>query len=228
MLEIRRPDFLNLLYREPGIAAQLARSLARRCEDGQRRIAEWVGLSSRLGHELRRLHNLLDSIQRLTRKNASENVLAIQLRYLVEVDESQLSGLDCQEIRQAYIALDENDEIRVRDDGQRVTITGKRDYGERRTEIQLELPPSLFAALFKRAGNRVIVKRRYLLDCQGKRWRVDVFDRPIISAGLAIAEVEIEEGEEIPRLPSYLTEVRDISTDRRYRNRCLAEEGPPS
>ena len=67
-----------------------------------------------------------------------------------------------------------------------------------------------------------ILKRRWKLP---SGIELDVFDGP--HEGLVVAELEVEEGTPAPPAPAGW-EWREVSSDRRYVNRALAEHGVPA
>lgn len=70
---------------------------------------------------------------------------------------------------------------------------------------------------------RIIRKTRYKIPYGGFICEIDVYpfwqDR-------AILEIEVESEQIMPRLPDFVTVLKDVTTDRRYKNASLAKEIP--
>jgi CYTH domain-containing protein len=227
LLRIPGSKFLDLLDREPTLLMELTRSLSRRRNGMQEKINEWNKLFSRIKRNLGHLESSMNTIQQIASKSEEEKSQTIELRYLVSVDKKILENAKSMPLKQGYVALQGNNEIRIRYDGKKHTIAGKRDYGNQRIEIKLNIPESLFNAFFKFVGERIISKKRYFLAHGENEWRIDIFEPDTHCSGLAIAEVEINKGDEIPEVPGGITVISDITGDKDYRNRNLAEHGPP-
>ena len=69
----------------------------------------------------------------------------------------------------------------------------------------------------------VIYKTRYCIPYEGHMLEIDVFP---FWKNQAFLEIELESEEEAFSIPDYLEAVRDVTTDRAYTNRSLAEEIP--
>jgi CYTH domain-containing protein/CRP-like cAMP-binding protein len=226
LLRVPKPSMLDLMDQDPRFVAGLARALSRRHSGMERGIADWGALTSRIGRELSSLESSLDWIGQLRNAKVREDPVT-EIRYSVSGGDNELSHVRPRHIRQGYLALDGTSEIRVRSDGAECTVTGKRDDGGRRQEIRLEIPDQLFDALWQRVGSRTVSKLRYLLVHKGCEWRVDVYDADTQCAGLKIAEADVPVEAEQPELPPFLTCLRNITHDQRYRNQQLAQYGPP-
>ena len=131
------------------------------------------------------------------------------------------------DIRQGYLAIDGEVEVRVRSAGDTYTLTVKGGSGLRRTEVELELPEADFDELWPLTEGRRITKRRHrvALD-RGLTAEVDVFSGPL--EGLQVVEVEFpdDEAEAAFVPPAWFGD--DVTDDRRYSNAHLAvAEAPP-
>lgn len=122
--------------------------------------------------------------------------------------------------RQGYLVADGQREVRVRRAGERafLTIKGPR-RGNTRTEI--EYPISVEDAeqlLDELCEQPLIEKTRYRVEHGGHTWEVDDFHGD--SAGLVLAEVELDSEDEQVHLPSWIG--TEVSNDPRFTNAHLA------
>jgi adenylate cyclase len=128
-------------------------------------------------------------------------------------------------IIQGYLAHDEHLEVRIRQSGNRHTLTVKEGRGLMRRETEIEISASQFNELWPSTAGRRVEKTRSAVNC-GK-FTVEV-DRYLGSlAPLVTAEVEFSsaaESEEFVK-PEFLgAEVTDVDA---YKNLFLALQGVP-
>lgn len=117
----------------------------------------------------------------------------IERKFVADVAPADLPA--GQRIRQAYLAVDGDTEVRVRDRADRCTLTVKSGHGLERDEVEIVLDRATFDQLWAVAATRRIEKVRSELrldDDTGERERVvaevDVYDGDL--AGLVVVEVE--------------------------------------
>jgi CYTH domain-containing protein len=128
-------------------------------------------------------------------------------------------------LRQAYLALDGNVEVRVRDHGGIPVLTVKGGRGLQRTEVEVEIGPAELDELWALAPDRRIAKTRHRVPVGGHVAEVDVYSGPL--EGLVMVEVEFPsrgEAEAFDPPPWFGDEVTD---DARWSNAALATSGPP-
>jgi len=121
--------------------------------------------------------------------------------------------------------------VRVRRENDHLTLTLKAGSGRNRTEIERELAPDEFAALFEHANELRIQKRRHrisLHDDSGVALtaELDLYDGEL--SGRSVVEVEFPDDASADRFepPSWFG--REVTTDSRYSNSSLASNGWPS
>ena len=122
-------------------------------------------------------------------------------------------------IKQAY--LTENNQIRTR-----IRITPNKAYltlkviqiNISRTEFEYQIPINDAKYLFS-MSNYQIFKTRYILNHFNDEWVVDVFEKNHL--GLIIAEIELKSENQKFKVPTWIG--KDISTDKKYSNFCLAK-----
>ncbi len=152
--------------------------------------------------------------------------LEVERKFLLSDQPEWLERCEAEPIRQGYVALDGDTEVRVRRHGGRCSLTIKHGGGLARAEVEVDLDDDRFEELWRLTGGRRVSKRRYLVPSEHRHFDVDVYDEDL--AGLAVAEIEfdtIAEGEAFEP-PAWLGE--EVTEDPRYKNRHLAEHGRPA
>ena len=129
-------------------------------------------------------------------------------------------------IRQGYVALEPDREVRVREAGDRRTLTVKSGSGLVRGEVEVEISDAQLEELWPLTAGRRVEKRRHLREAPAGTFEIDVYEGEL--SGLLIAEVEFAsvEGSDAFRPPAWLG--GEVTGDDRYANRALAEAGIPS
>jgi adenylate cyclase len=134
-------------------------------------------------------------------------------------------------IRQAYWRLGDGWSLRVRREGNSdadtrnsVTVKGPRN-GVSRPELNLflsdgETDTDAAERLFKVAGSSKVVKTRYSYLLDGLAWDIDDFHWE--NEGLIIAELEMDDPEELAKVAKPSWAVREVTHDTQYGNDNLA------
>jgi CYTH domain-containing protein len=91
-------------------------------------------------------------------------------------------------LRQAYVAVDGDVEVRVRSDGTRHVLTVKGGEGLERAEVEVAIDTAAFDDLWGLAGDRHLEKTRHRIDLDGLTAELDLYAGAL--AGLAVVEVE--------------------------------------
>jgi CYTH domain-containing protein/CHAD domain-containing protein len=131
------------------------------------------------------------------------------------------------EIEQGYLALGEDNEVRLRRAGDELFLTAKSGSGEVREEVEVTIEPGAFELLWPLTeGRRVRKVRHYVPLGEGLRAEIDVYEGEL--DGLRTAEVEFGSRGEADRFqaPPWLGE--ELTGDERYANRSLATAGLPA
>jgi CYTH domain-containing protein len=128
-------------------------------------------------------------------------------------------------IRQGYLALDGDTEVRLRLTPKHAVLTIKAGRGEVRTEEEVELDRRQGDALWELTEGRRLQKTRRRVRAGDALVEVDEYGGAL--DGLVVAEVEFpdEEASRAFRPPSWFG--REVTGDRRYANRSLASDGVP-
>ncbi|MBS1676644.1 MAG: CHAD domain-containing protein [Actinobacteria bacterium] len=129
-------------------------------------------------------------------------------------------------IEQGYLALDARAEVRLRRIDGELLLTAKSGHGEVREEVEVEIDPEAFEALWPlTAGRRVGKVRHYVPLGEGLRAEIDVYGGSL--DGLRTAEIEFGSLERAERFvpPPWLG--AELTGDERYANQTLATVGLP-
>ena len=112
--------------------------------------------------------------------------------------------------------------MRVRRAGEAAYLTIKSAPDERgwsRYEFEQRIPvDDALELLGMCVGNRIEKVRHLVPDGEGHTWEVDVFGGA--NAGLTVAEIELQDGNEPIALPAWVG--REVTGDARYYNSALA------
>jgi CYTH domain-containing protein len=149
----------------------------------------------------------------------------IERKYLVERVPEGLDWLDERPLRQGYVALDGDTEVRVREDAGAWRLTVKHGGGLRRVEEELELDTRRGEALWTLTEGRRVRKRRRLLPYGEALLEVDVFEGDL--EGLIVAEVEFADERAARAFAPPAWFGREVTGEPGYSNRALAVEGRP-
>jgi adenylate cyclase len=146
----------------------------------------------------------------------------IERKFLVVSDAWREEASAAAPIRQAYVAVTDKLNVRVRRYGPDAFLTVKgKATGITRKEIETAVPPEFVEAILAESlfQGRPVEKTRHLVPHKGFTFEVDVFEGA--NAGLVVAEIELESEEgDFPR-PPWLGE--EVTADQRYSNSYLAQ-----
>ena len=157
--------------------------------------------------------------------------LEIERKFLIEYpDLAQLESIpNCQriEIIQTYLRSNEGEEVRVRQrgmDGHYIYFqtTKRKISGLKRIEVEKRLSQEEYLTLLMEAdtSKRQIRKTRYCLTYEGQYFEIDVYP---FWKDKAIVEIELADGEQTVRFPSWLRVIKEVTDDEAYKNASLAK-----
>lgn len=128
-------------------------------------------------------------------------------------------------LRQAYLALDGDIEVRVRDQGGTHLLGVKGGRGIQRTEVEAGIGPEEFDELWALAPDRRIDKTRHQVAVGDRTAEVDVYAGAL--DGLVIVEVEFPTRPDADAFvpPPWFGE--ELTGDPAWSNAALATSGPP-
>src|SRR4051812_14579059 len=157
----------------------------------------------------------------VTRHMSLSSPREIERKFLVRKLPDGLTNYPNNEISQGYlVSLDDGTQVRLRQSGQKYSLTFKRGTGNVREEREVDLGAGQFDALWPATGGKRLVKTRYEIPLGDLVVEIDVYhDR---QEGLVVAEVEFDDEESAKnfRQPDWLGE--DVTGDPRYSNQLLA------
>ena len=145
--------------------------------------------------------------------------LEIERKFLVVSDDYKLSAKTV-DIRQAYLSIDDNMAIRVRIEGIQASLNIKSKKSERvNHEFEYIIPLDEAQSLIRMSLYPIIEKTRHVVEYEGKMWEVDEFHAD--NKGLTVAEIELDEEDELFKQPSWLG--GEVTADYRYLNSNLVK-----
>ena len=158
--------------------------------------------------------------------------LEIERKYLIRMPDTALlaaqDGARVKEITQTYLSDRPGVSARVREvvEGRetRYIYTAKRRLSTLTAEEdEREISRAEYEAYLQSAdpARRPIRKTRYAIPYAGHVVEVDIYE---FWKDRATAEIELSREDEEAPLPPYLSLVREVSADRRYKNAALARE----
>jgi CYTH domain-containing protein len=149
----------------------------------------------------------------------------IERKFLLDRLPAEVARVPAATLRQGYLALDGDTEVRVRlQDGSGV-LTLKHGAGRTRTEVELELSDEQAEALWPVSEGRRIEKRRRRVPHDELVIEVDEYGGEL--EGLLVAEVEFpdERAAEAFEPPAWFG--REVTGESAYKNQSLAGHGRP-
>jgi CYTH domain-containing protein len=152
--------------------------------------------------------------------------MEIEKKYLVRDLPNPRQLAEGERIRQGYLALADNEEVRLRAKGGRFYLTVKTGRGLVRGEYEAALDAAAFETLWPATEGRRLEKTRHRVPVAGGIAEVDVFGGTL--SDFALVEVEFATAEEARAFvpPSWFG--ADVTEDFRYANRSLACNGRPT
>lgn len=128
-------------------------------------------------------------------------------------------------LRQGYLALDGEVQVRLRLSGSGALLTVKAGTGLSRTEVEVPLDGAAAEALWPHTEGRRVEKVRHRLPVGGHTVDVDVYEGPL--GGLCTAEVEFASTEEAAGFEPPPWFGRDVTGEAGWDNASLALHGRP-
>ena len=136
-----------------------------------------------------------------------------------------LAGIQGEEIRQGYLLLEADRELRIRQRAGQYSMTLKSGQGLKRQEQECEIPRSQFEMLWPLTVARRVEKVRYALRWQGYDLEIDLFAG--VLTPLMILEVEFATVAAAKAFVPPEFAGRDLTADKAYKNAALAIHGLP-
>jgi CYTH domain-containing protein len=130
-----------------------------------------------------------------------------------------------EQIRQGYLALDRDTEVRLRTGSKRPALTIKSGRGEVRIEVELPVEGRDAQALWDLTEGRRVEKTRRRMRIDGGEAEVDEYGGDL--QGLVVAEVEFDDEEAARAFQPPAWFGRELTGEPAYANRSLACDGLP-
>jgi CYTH domain-containing protein len=149
----------------------------------------------------------------------------IERKFLIPTLPEGIASHPASQIRQGYLAIEGDREVRVRARDARFTLATKRGLGLSREEQEIELQEPQFDRLWVFTRGRRVEKTRYELVHGESLIELDVFHGAL--EGLCVAEVEFGSEREAEAFspPSWFG--IEVTEDGRFMNKNLAQHGRP-
>jgi adenylate cyclase len=128
-------------------------------------------------------------------------------------------------LRQAYVAVEGDVEVRVRSDGTHHVLTVKGGAGLERDEVEVAIQPAAFADLWRLAGDRQLEKTRHRVELDGLTAELDLYGGAL--AGLAVVEVEFASRQEAEAFDPPDWFGAELTGAAGWSNAALARHGAP-
>ena len=144
--------------------------------------------------------------------------LEIERKFLVKSEEYK--RMSCaSSIIQGYLAVSGKMAIRIRIDDIYASLAIKSKLSDRvNREYEYNIPIDEARSIMSLVDLPVITKTRYQLKNAGHTWEIDEFHD--MNKGLVIAEIELDDENEVFKIPSWLG--KEVTEDIRYLNSNLA------
>jgi len=128
-------------------------------------------------------------------------------------------------IRQGYLALDGDTEVRLRTGSKAPRLTIKSGRGEVRTEVELAVGGPDAQALWELTAGRRVEKTRRVMRIGGLAAEVDEYAGAL--AGLVVVEIEFADEQSSRAFAPPAWFGRELTGEAAYANRSLACDGLP-
>jgi CYTH domain-containing protein len=152
-------------------------------------------------------------------------MIEIERKFLVRERPSDLAAHPCRRIRQGYLAVEGDTEVRLRwvDDDRSLTVK----HGGARSRVEEEIPidERTWDALWPATEGRRVEKVRYEVPHGELTIEVDVYGGAL--NGIVTAEVEFEDEDAADAFVPPAWMGREVTGEPAWKNRELARTGPP-
>lgn len=151
----------------------------------------------------------------------------IERKFLVSsLPAGLLDDYQGEKIKQGYLILEDQTELRIRNRDGRCTMTLKQGSGLERGEQEKGIDNDLFAMLWPLTAGRRIEKSRYVIDQSGYRLELDLFSgtlTPLILLEVEFTSIDASRNFDPPAFVR-----KEVTHDRAYSNAMLATAGLPA
>ena len=149
----------------------------------------------------------------------------IERKFLLDELPATLRFARGEQIRQGYLALDGDTEVRLRTGSKPPRLTIKSGRGAVRTEVELPVDGRDAPALWELTEGRRVEKTRRRMRIDGAEAEVDEYGGGL--QGLVVVEVEFDDEQSARGFDPPAWFGRELTGEPAYANRTLACEGLP-
>ena len=149
----------------------------------------------------------------------------IERKWLVAALPEGFEALRGSSIRQGYVALTDDVEVRARKLDDRHLLTIKSSGDLTREEVEMPISEADFERLWRLTSGRRVEKTRTVVDLDGLSAEVDVYAGAL--APLRVVEVEFESERDAGAFVAPAWFGPEVTRDAVYKNRSLALAGHP-
>lgn len=151
--------------------------------------------------------------------------MEIERKFLVSEPPHALPDVSSASLRQGYLVVGAEGEVRLRAAGSTCFLTVKSGSGMVRQEYEVVLTSEQFESLWPATAGRRLEKRRFVVPAGDLRYEVDVYTGAL--QGLMAVEVEFPtlEAAEAFEPPAWFG--AEVTDDPAYKNASLAVHGAP-
>ncbi|ERP31192.1 adenylate cyclase [Chitinivibrio alkaliphilus] len=143
----------------------------------------------------------------------------IERQFLVKKLPDNLSQYPYTDIKQGYLSIEDDREVRLRQAGTVFTLTVKQGQGEVREEEEILLKEKDFTLLWRLTEGRRVVKRRYHLPYTHLQLELDIYYEEL--NGFYSVEVEFENRASSAAFVPPAWFGREVTHDERYKNKHI-------
>ena len=152
--------------------------------------------------------------------------LEIERKFIVsQLPQGLLENAVGEEIKQGYLILKDQRELRIRKRDNEFWMTLKQGDGLERFEQECSIPNTQFFMLWPLTEGKRIEKTRYLVENADHVFEIDVFSGSL--EPLIVLEVEFNsvEASRKFKVPDFVE--KEVTEDKTYKNAVLATDGLP-
>ena len=147
--------------------------------------------------------------------------IEIERKFLLKNNDWRAQVVESRRISQGYLTQNSGkSSVRVRLDGESANLNIKsRELAIKRQEYEYPIPVTQAQLMLETLCDKVLEKKRYLVEHQGSVWEIDEFRGE--NAGLLVAEIELQSEDESFARADWLG--AEVSQDIRYYNVSLID-----
>jgi adenylate cyclase len=151
--------------------------------------------------------------------------MEIERKFLIRARPRGLSRQPHERVRQGYLLVGPDGEVRVRRHGAKHVLTVKGRGSFQRPETEIPITPRQFALLWPLTRGQRVEKTRYRIPYRKRVIELDIYHGPL--RGLMTAEVEFTSRQACEKFVPPPWFAKEVTEDARYKNQNLARKRNP-